>query len=568
MAKAALKQEGWGSQIGVILAVAGSAVGIGNFLRFPGQAALYGGGAFMVAYLVSLVLLGVPMAWVEWTLGRKGGGQGFSSFAGVLSRLWKNPIAKHVGAVGVLIVLGIYMYYAYIEAWLLGYSINFLADGMTFDSPDEAVGFWLDFIGFKENGSAWKMGIDSVAPYLVGVLLLNFYFIFRGVSKGVELFCKYTVPAIIGIGIIVLIKVLTLGTPDGTMPERSIDNGLGYLWNPTKLVLEVQDVDTGKWVEDHEVLGDLEYERAEAAIAKNPEHVRMREVGLIEQLKKPKLWLAAASQVFFSLNVGFGVIIVYASYLKKDDDVVVSSLCAASANTFCEVVLGGLITIPAAFAFLGLAGIAGQGLFCLGFHALPMVFAQMPMGNLFGFLFFFLLFLAAMSSVLAMLQASSVFLKEALGLGHKAAVSLLFVVSTAGVLAMSWFSEGATMMGTYDFWVGNFLVYVVSMVMIWVFGWVIGIEAGFEEAHKGAAVKIPGFFKIIIKWISPVFLLGVFVLWLVFDVLGIEGEGMDSRITDLVGPEADPLAQAAFISLAVLGLLLCLLAGRAKRFKN
>lgn len=98
--------------------------------------------------------------------------------------------------------------------------------------------------------------------------------------------------------------------------------------------------------------------------------------------------MAAASQIFFSLSVGFGVIINYSSYLKKKDDIALSSTTAVAGNEFCEVSLGGLITIPAAFIFLGAAGTTG-GTFGLGFQTLPLVFAHMPAGQLFGFLWFF-----------------------------------------------------------------------------------------------------------------------------------------------------------------------------------
>ena len=121
-----------------------------------------------------------------------------------------------------------------------------------------------------------------------------------------------------------LVRVLTLGTPDPNKPEQNLINGLGFMWNP-------------KW----EKLGDF------------------------------KTWLAAAGQIFFTLGVGFGIIINYSSYLKRKDDVVLSSLTASAVNEFFEVCLGGMITIPAAFMFLG-AGAGGYGTFDLGFKVLPM----------------------------------------------------------------------------------------------------------------------------------------------------------------------------------------------------
>ncbi|HCN76466.1 MAG TPA: sodium:calcium symporter, partial [Verrucomicrobiales bacterium] len=105
-----------------------------------------------------------------------------------------------------------------------------------------------------------------------------------------------------------------------------------------------------------EVVGAAAIEAAKTEVAASGGALALREAGVLDQLRNPRLWLAAAGQIFFSLSVGFGVIIVYASYMKKSDDVVLSGLTASSANEFCEVGLGGLITVPAAVAFLGVAG--------------------------------------------------------------------------------------------------------------------------------------------------------------------------------------------------------------------
>ena len=158
----------------------------------------------------------------------------------------------------------------------------------------------------------------------------------------------------------------------------------------------IEKQDGTHWKEQRQVVGDAMIADAKKDIAGDAT-LRLREIHVLEQLTKPQLWLAAAGQIFFSLSVGFGVILCYASYLKKKDDVVLSGLAASSANEFCEVGLGGLITLPAGVAFLGLAGVAGQGTFGLGFNVLPLVFAKMPAGWLFGACFFFMLFLAAIT---------------------------------------------------------------------------------------------------------------------------------------------------------------------------
>ncbi len=105
------KKENWGSKIGVIAAVAGSAVGLGNFLRFPGTAVNNGGGAFMIPYIISFLILGIPIAWCEWTMGRLGGSRGQNNGPGILYSLWQRAPAKAVGALTLIIPITVYMYY-------------------------------------------------------------------------------------------------------------------------------------------------------------------------------------------------------------------------------------------------------------------------------------------------------------------------------------------------------------------------------------------------------------------------------------------------------------------------
>ncbi|MEQ8766752.1 MAG: sodium:calcium symporter, partial [Planctomycetota bacterium] len=156
-------QDSWGSKLGVILAVAGSAVGLGNFLRFPGQAVSNGAGVFMIPYLISLVLLGIPICWAEWTLGRLGGSRGFNSSPGIFYTLWHNPLAKFFGALGMIIPVGVYTYYVYIEAWCLAISVDFM-QGLTFDQNAAAAGdYWgnlisLVLLGIPICWAEWTLG--------------------------------------------------------------------------------------------------------------------------------------------------------------------------------------------------------------------------------------------------------------------------------------------------------------------------------------------------------------------------------------------------------------------------
>jgi neurotransmitter:Na+ symporter, NSS family len=559
-------KEEWSSRLGVILAVAGSAVGLGNFLRFPGLAAQYGGGAFMIAYFISLLLLGIPIGWAEWTMGRRGGLAGFHSSPGIFYSIVRHRWGKYLGVFGFIVPVMVYMYYVYIEAWCLGYALN-AATGK-FSSGVNFGEFFARFTGANEDGASIQFGLQDVGIFVVIVYVLNFYFIYKGLSKGIEVVCKWGIPILIVIGFIILGRVMTLGTPDPAKPEQSVVNGLGYMWNPAKPVVERQ-VD-GKWV----VVDTLVNDEIAAARAQTLEPTTERIVrpSVFQNLRNPQLWLAAAGQIFFSLSVGFGAIITYASYLRRKDDVVLSGLTAASANEFCEVGLGGLITVPAAFVFLGVAGIAGQGTFALGFNVLPYVFSQMPAGDFFATIFFLLLFLAAITSSLSMLQPGIAFFEEGLGLQRRPAMAILGLLTALGTALVWWFSKDLKALDTIDFWIGTVFIFMGGAVLIVVFGWVIGIDEGLREAHAGAEMRIPGFYRPIMKYLTPLYLAVIFVMFILANVFGWNftfGAGAEFKptgyITDLVGPNPSPSARITFGFIVITIIFVCMLIAQAGR---
>ena len=569
------EKESWNSRIGVILAVSGSAVGLGNFLRFPGQVAEFGGGAFMLAYFIAFVLIGLPICWAEWSMGREGGLNGFNSAPSILAAIVKRPKLRYLGVIAVIIPVVIYMYYVIVEAWCLAYATNYVFGDMDFAKSEEANGFFNNLIGESANGSALKFDLEHIGGYVIGVFILNFILIWRGLSKGIEFFCKYAVPTLLIVALVILLRVLTLGTPDADSPERSISNGLGFMWNPSKVAVESYDAASGNWeLVDQIFPGDAPERRSEleAKAAADPD-LRIREKNIADQLTNPRLWLAAASQIFFTLSVGFGVIITYASYLTRRDDIVLSGLSAASANETAEVAVGGLISIPAAVAFFGVSGLAGIGLstFDIGFKVLPMVFAEMPLGMFFGFLFFFLLFLAAVTSSLSMLQPGIAFLEESLNINRRQSVAVLGFIVAVGSGFVLYFSEGLKGLDTIDFWVTNLLMVVLATAQVIIFAWVIGIDRGFEMAHRGAAIRIPRFFKFVMRYITPVMLLGILGGWFYNKVLGFPfragGErSFDYHIVDLfIEPNKVAWMSVGLIVLVGLFVLLNLLP--ASRFK-
>lgn len=503
------KPENWGSRIGVIMAVAGSAVGLGNFLRFPGQAAQHGGGAFMIPYFTALLLLGIPLCWAEWTMGRYGGMHGFRSAPGIYGTLWRHPAAKYFGAIALLVPLVIYMYYVVIEAWCFAYAWHYATGDLMLGSDPAAYGkFFNRFVGSGADGALLEPNGRMLLATIGVVFALNFTLIYRGISSGIEQFCKWAMPLMAVLAVVVLVRVLTLGTPDAAHPERNVLNGLGFMWNPS-----------------------------------------------YEALRSPKAWLAAAGQIFFSLSVGFGIVINYASYLNRRDDVVLSGLTASTMNEFFEVCLGGLITLPAAFLFLG--SLSSFGTFDLGFQALPNVFAAMPGGRVFGMLWFFMLFLAAITSSIAMLQPVIAFFEEGLGFSRRKSTALLVAITAAGTGFVVYFSRDMEALDTLDFWVGSFLIVCLAFFQSIVFGWLFGVDRGFEEAHRGAHVRIPNFVRFILKYVAPLYLGAILIAFLAEQV-----PAYAKKIA------VRPVAQLSLLLIAVFAVgLIMLIAVAARRWK-
>lgn len=520
--------QSWGTRLGVILAVAGSAVGLGNFLRFPGNAAENGGGAFLIPYFIAFVLLGIPIGWAEWTIGRYGGRKGFHSAPAILGLWGRGGTARYLGAFGVLVPIVVYFYYAVIESWCLYYAwqyasggIDLAAAGAVTSQVAAAGDLFVETSGSGANGGLITGTVHSTVFFWIVTSAINVYFLYKGLSRGIERFCRWAMPVMAVCALIVLIRVLTLGTPDPAQPANSVASGLNFMWNP-----------------DFSALGDF------------------------------RTWLAAAGQIFFSLSVGFGVIINYASYLKKDEDIVLSSLTSSATNEFFEVALGGMITLTAAVAFLGVAATQANigGTFSTGFLVLPVVFAHMPFGEFFGATWFFMLFLAAVTSSLSMLQPAKAFFEEALDIPHKKATTLVAGLCLAGNLFVLWSSQGLVALDTLDFWVGSFVIFIVAGTQIVCFAWVFGIDKAFEEAHRGAELRIPGVFRFIIKYVSPTFLLVIFV--------GFCWKNVPSYVRTVLGdadagiPVESNAVHAWIVILSVVSLLMIVTALGSRRWKR
>jgi neurotransmitter:Na+ symporter, NSS family len=468
LSKPAKKRDSWGSRLGIIMAVAGSAIGLGNFLRFPAKVASNGGGAFMIPYFVSLFLLGIPLMWIEWTLGRFGGGFEHGTAPGIFHSVWqKNRFIKYFGVIGIFGPLVIFIYYTYIESWTLAYSFFALLGKYSGIVDQQGMKSFLSgFQGLEKN--QYFSGLGPAYLFFLLTFALNIWVIYYGIKGGIEKLCKWAMPLLFVCGFLLMIRVLTLGAPDPARPAWNVSNGFGFLWNPD-----------------------------------------------FSALRSAKVWLEAAGQIFFTLSVGIGVILTYASYLKKGDDVVLSGLTAAGTNELAEVVIGGSIVIPAAFVFFGpenIREVAASGVFNLGFVTMPLVLNKLPWAALFGFSWFFLLFLAGITSSVSLAQPAVAFLEDEFDISRKKAVGLFAVVSFILCQAPIFFLKRGVV-DELDFWGGTFFLVVFATIETILFAWVFGMEKAWDEIHKGAQMRVPVVYKFIIKYITPSFLFLILGMW-------------------------------------------------------
>ncbi len=510
------KRSSWGSRLGVILAVAGSAVGLGNLLRFPAKACVNGGGAFMIPYFVSLLLLGIPLIWIEWTLGRFGGGFGHGTAPGIFHSLReKNRFIKYFGVIGIFGPLVIFIYYVFIESWTLAYSFFALTGKYTALLDQQALrSFLIGFQGLEKN--QYFNSIATAYVFFLITFLLNIWVIYFGIKGGIEKLCRWAMPLLFVFGIVLVVRVFTLGTPDSSRPDWNVAAGFGFLWNPD-----------------------------------------------FSALKSAKVWLEAAGQIFFTLSVGIGVILTYASYLKKADDVVLSGLTAATTNEIAEVILGASIVIPAAFVFFGpvdIKLIAQSGVFNLGFVTMPLVLNKLPWPQLFGFCWFFLLFLAGITSSISLAQPAVTFLEDEFNIKRKRAVSIFSVV--AFILCQpAIFFLGRGVVDELDFWGGTFFLVVFATVETVLFVWVFGMDRAWEEIHRGADIAIPRAYKFIIKYITPLFLFIILILWFV-------QEWLPQIMMVNVAGQDKPFILGTRLGLLLIFIILVILVKIAWRFRS
>jgi NSS family neurotransmitter:Na+ symporter len=446
--------SGWGSRVGLVLAMAGNAVGLGNFIRFPIQAIQNGGGAFIIPYLVCFLLMGIPLLFVEWSIGRFGGNKGNHSTPFILHEMDKRSLWKYIGVFGIFTNLVVAAYYCYLESWTLSYmwqSIIGTFDGQT---QDQVASFFGEYTS-----------LNSIMPILFWVLCLfmNTWILSRGLSGGVEKASKIGMPLLILFGVFLAYKAITIEKGHLGAIEDGF-KGLEFLWEPK-----------------------------------------------FDSIWNTKVWLAAAGQIFFTLSIGMGSIQCYASYVGKKDDIALNAMSAGWMNGFVEIVLGSAILIPISIGYLGIEGVQelvreGGG-FGLGFQTLPYLFEQWGsvMSVIAGIAWFGLLFFAGITSSLAMGTPVMAFLRDEFNWKESNAAWMFGgLVLILGLPTVLFYNYGV--FDEFDYWAGTVSLVVFAFAEIILFAWVFGMDKGWAEINMGAEIKVPKAYKFIIKYVTPLIL--------------------------------------------------------------
>ncbi|UCF18665.1 MAG: sodium-dependent transporter [Gemmatimonadota bacterium] len=455
-------RERWGTRIGLVLAMAGNAVGLGNFLRFPAQVAQNGGGVFLVPYFISFLLMGLPLLWVEWAIGRYGGQYGEHSTPGMFDHMGRYRWLKYVGVFGLFTNLTVAAYYCYLESWTLAY-VWHSAIG-TFSRVDAAE-FFPRYLGVGAD-SVFALPLQALLFFPL-TLALNTFILSRGLVRGIELAAKIGLPLLVVFAVVLAVRGLSLQPGDPGVVESPIA-GLGFIWTPQ-----------------------------------------------LSGLLSPTTWMAAAGQIFFTLSVGMGSIHCYASYVRAKQDIALNAAAAGWMNEFVEVVLGGSIMIPIATAYLGLVAVqtatAGGSGFGLGFLTIPTLLNNWGwFAPLAGAMWFGLLFFAGITSSLAMGQPILAFLQDKFAMSRvRAALAFGTVTFSLGFICVWLYPGGA--FDEFDFWSGTFSLVIFALAEAIVFAWIFGINRGWAEITRGADLVVPNVFRFIIKFVTPVFILVVFV---------------------------------------------------------
>lgn len=436
------KRGSFSGGLGFVFAAAGSAVGLGNLWRFPYLAAQYGGGIFLLVYLILAVTFGFALLTAEIAIGRK------TKLSPVLAYKKLNKKFSFLGYIATLVPIIIIPYYCVIGGWVTKY-VTVYAQGLV--APAAKDGYFSDFIG------------HPIAPlvFFLIFMLISIVVIMLGVKKGIEKLSKFLMP---------LLVVLTIGIAIYALTLPNAMEGVKYYLIPDFSKFSILTV------------------------------------------------AGAMSQLFYSMSIAMGIMVTYGSYTRDDVNLTKSVNRIEFFDTLVAL-LAGLTIIPAVYIFSGEEGLSSQGA-GLMFMTLPKVFQQMPGGNIIALLFFVLVFFAAITSSISVMEAIVSSLMDKFHL--KRIPSCLIVIGICLLLGIPsslgnglWANIkilGMDFLTFFDYISNSILMPIVAFCTCILVGWVIKPKALTDEITKnGEKFARKKLFNVMIKYIAPICLLFIFV---------------------------------------------------------
>ncbi len=447
------ENTGFGSKIGLLAATIGSAVGLGTIWRFPAIVQDQGGSAFLLVYLVCLLVFGVPIMLAEFSLGRAGG----SDIIGIFSQNTKSKGWQIVGIMGLLASNLILPYYMVVAGWSLEYLWHSVSGGL-FEGVDMSNDIGTNCQVFE--GKMQESITTKFSPifWTYMMIVANLVILVRGVQKGIENLSKYLMP-------VLFIMLVILCGVSLSLPNASA--GVEFFLKPdfSKITLDMV--------------------------------------------------IKAIGQAFFSLSLGMGILLTYAAYFPKDTKMP-STAVSVSLSTLLIAILMGLIIFPAATSF-NMAGDANQlSGTTLVFVTLPAIFTQMQGTYVWAFLFFFLLFVATITSTVSIAEVSIAYLCNKFGLSRSASclwvlaplfiTSALCSLSLSGVDALQFW--GISLFDVLDGFTTNYLLPISGIGVCIYLGWVIKKDNYlYEISNQGTYKSLLGQYSFYcIKYICPIML--------------------------------------------------------------
>ena len=448
-----MQREKFSSRLGFILISAGCAIGLGNVWRFPYIVGKYGGAAFVLLYLLFLVIMGLPIMVMEFSVGRASQKSAALIFNVLEPKGTKWHWYRYGAMAGNYLLM---MFYTTVGGWMLAYMCKmFLGEFQGLDSP-AIEGIFYEMLGQPMPMIAW----------MLVVTILGFGICSLGLQKGVERVTKTMMVCLLGLMVILAVRSITLS---------GAAEGLRFYLVPNFKSL-VYDA------EGNMILGASIYD--------------------------------AMSQAFFTLSLGIGALAIFGSYVGRDRSLTGEAVSVGVLDTVVALI-AGFIIFPACFAF-GIKPDQGVGLV---FITLPNVFNQMPLGSLWGGLFFLFMSFASLSTIIAVFENIIAFAMD-LGWTRKKAIIVngiaLILLSLPCILGFNLWSGFETAVGNIqdleDFIVSSnllplgSLVYLLFCVSSSGWGW-----SGFiAEADSGQGLKFPKWSRMYVTWGLPVIVLVIF----------------------------------------------------------